>query len=66
MKARTKKLISQEGGFLNCLGPVVRAGLPLMKNFFKPSTKSVLLPLGLTVAASATATDGAIQKKLWM
>ena len=34
-----------------------------MKNTLKPLAKSVLIPLGLTVAASASATDAAIQKK---
>ena len=32
-----------------------------MKNFIKPLAKSVLIPLGLTAAASAA--DAAIQKK---
>ena len=38
-------------------------GLPLMKNAFTPLTKSILIPLGLT--AAATATDAAIQKKIF-
>ena len=38
-------------------------GLPLMKNAFTPLTKSILIPLGLT--AAATATDTAIQKKIF-
>ena len=38
------------------------AGLPLMKSVLKPLAKSVLIPLGLTAAASAT--DEAIQKTL--
>ena len=38
-------------------------GLPLMKNAFIPLTKSILIPLGLT--AAATATDAAIQKKIF-
>ena len=33
-----------------------------MKNVVKPLAKSVLIPLGLTAAASAT--DAAIQKKI--
>ena len=43
------------------LGPLSKIGLPLIKNVLKPLTKSVLIPLGLTAAASAT--DAAIQKK---
>ena len=37
--------------------------LPLMKNVLTPLTKSVLVPLELTAAASAT--DAAIQKKIF-
>ena len=39
------------------------AGLPLMKNVITPLAKSVLIPLGLTATASAT--DAAIQKKIF-
>ena len=35
-----------------------------MKNVLRPLTKSVLIPLGLTIAASAT--GAAIQKKFWI
>ena len=37
-------------------------GLPLMKNVIKPLAKSVLIPLGLTAAASAA--DAGIHKKI--
>ena len=40
----------------------MKAGLLLMKNVLTPLPKSVLIPLGLTAAASAT--DAAIEKKL--
>ena len=44
----------QSGGFLGrLLGPLLKAGLPLTKNVIKPVAKSVLIPLGLTAAASA-------------
>ena len=36
------------------LRPLLKTGIPLMKNVIKPLTKSVLIPLGLTAAASAT------------
>ena len=36
------------------LGPLLETGLPLMKKFFKPLTKSILIPLGLTAVVSAT------------
>ena len=52
----------QSGGFLGrLLGPLLKIGLPLMKNVIKPLAKSVLIPLGLTAAASAA--DTGIHKK---
>ena len=36
------------------LGPLLKTGLPLMGNVLKPLAKSILIPLGLTAAASAT------------
>ena len=44
------------------LGPLLKTGLPLIKNMIKPLAKSVLIPLGLTTAASAA--DAGIQKKI--
>ena len=56
--------IGQSGGFLGrLLGPLLETGLPLRKNVLKPSAKSVLIPLGLTAAASRT--DAAIYKKMF-
>ena len=53
----------QSGGFLGrLLGPLLKTGLPLMKNVIKPLAKSVLIPLGLTAAASAA--DVGIHKKI--
>ena len=47
--------IGQSVGFLGrLLGPLLKAVLPLMKNILEPFAESVLVPLGLTVAASAT------------
>ena len=52
-KAQISKII-QSGGFLGkLLGPLLKSGLPLIKNVIKPLAKSVLIPLGLTAAASA-------------
>ena len=42
------------------LGPVLKTGLPLMKNVLKSLAKSVQIQLRLTAAASAT--DASIQK----
>ena len=44
----------QLGGFLGrLLSPLLKIGLPLIKSVIKPLAKSVLIPLGLTAAASA-------------
>ena len=56
--------IRQSGGFLGrILGPLLKTGLPLMKNMLKPLAKSILIPLVLI--ASALATDAAIHKKMF-
>ena len=56
--------IGQSGGFLGrCLGPLLKTRLSLIKNVLKQSAKSVLIPLGLTSAASST--DAAIHKKMF-
>ena len=53
----------QSGGFLGRLfGPLLKTGLPLIKNVIKSLAKSVLIPLGLTAAASAA--DAGIHKKI--
>ena len=46
------------------LGPLLKTGLPSIENVLKPLAKSVLIPLGLTAAASAT--DVAIHKKMFV
>ena len=61
-KAQINKII-QSGGFLGkLLGPFLKTELPLTKNVNKPLAKSVLLPLELTVAASAA--DAGIHEKI--
>ena len=60
-KTQLSKMI-QSGGFLGrLLGPLLKTGLPLISNVIKPLAKSVLIPLGLTAAASAV--DAGIHKK---
>ena len=60
-KTQLSKMI-QSGGFLGrLLGPLLKTGLPLIKSVIKPLAKSVLIPLGLTAAASAA--DAGIHKK---
>ena len=52
----------QSGGFLGrLLGPLLKIGFPLIKNEIKPLAKNVLIPLGLTAAASAA--DTGMHKK---
>ena len=61
-KTQVSKMI-QLGGFLGkLLGPLLKTGLPLIKNVIKPLAKTVLIPLGLTTAASAA--DAGIHKKI--
>ena len=61
-KAQLSKMI-QSGGFLGkLLGPLLKTGLPLIKNVIKPLAKIVLIPLGLTAAVSAA--DAGIHKKI--
>ena len=53
----------QFGRFLGSfVGPLLKRGLPLMKNVMKPLPKSVLIPLGLTAEASAA--DDGMHKKI--
>ena len=53
----------QSGGFLRkLLGPLLKTGLPLTKSVITPLVESVLIPLGLTAAASAA--DSGIHKKI--
>ena len=60
-KTQLFKMI-QSGGFLGRLhGPLLKTGLPSMKNMIKPLAKSVLIPLRLTAAASAA--DAGIHEK---
>ena len=60
-KTQFSKMI-QSGEFLGRLvGPLLKAGLPLIKNVIKALAKSVLIPLGLTAAESAA--DAGIHKK---
>ena len=56
--------IVQSGGFSGrLLGPLLKTELPLIGNVLKQLAKIVLIPLGLTAAASAT--NAAIHKKMF-
>ena len=60
-KTQLSKMIQSLGFLGRLLGPLLKTGLPLIKNVSKPLAKSVLIPLGLT--ASASTADAGIHKK---
>ena len=60
-KTQLSKMI-QSGVFIGrLLGPLLKTGLPIMKNEIKPLAKVVLIPLRLTAAALTA--DAGIHKK---
>ena len=61
-RTQLSKMIQSGGLIGRLLGLLLKLGLPLMKNVIKPLAKSVLIPLGLTAAASAT--DTGTHKKI--
>ena len=61
-KTQLSKMIQSAGFLGRLLGSLLKTGLPLITNVIKPLAKSVLIPLGLTAAASAE--DAAIHKKI--
>ena len=61
-KTQLSKMIQSRGFLGRLLGPLLKTGLPLIKNVIKPLVKSVLIPLGLTAAAAAA--DAGIHKKI--
>ena len=60
-KAQLSKMLQSRGFLGRLLGPLLKLGLPLIKSVIKPLAKSVLIPLGLTAAASAA--DAGVHKK---
>ena len=59
-------MVQSRGFFGSRLGPLLKTGLPLIKNVIKPLAKSVLIPLELTATASAA--DAGIHKinlRIW-
>ena len=61
-KTKLSKLIQSRGFVGRLLVPLLKTGLPLMKNIIQLLVKSVWTPLGLTAAASAA--DAGIHKKM--
>ena len=62
--AQLSKIVQSEGFVGRLLSPLMRVGLLLMKNVLAPIPKSVLIPMGLTTALSAT--DTAIKKRIYI
>ena len=61
-KTQLSKMIESVGFLGRLLGPLLKTGLPLMKSVIKPLAENVLIPLGLTAAASPA--DAGIHKKI--
>ena len=61
-KAQINKIIQCAGFLSKLVGPLLKTGLPLIRNVIKPLAKSVLITLGLTAAASAA--DAGIHQKI--
>ena len=60
-KTQLSKMVQSRGFLGRLLGPLLKTGLTLIKNVIKPLTKSVLIPSGLTAAASVA--DARTHKK---
>ena len=52
-KTQLSKMIQSQRFLGRLLGPLLKTGIPLIKNVITPLAKRVLIPLGLTAAASA-------------
>ena len=61
-KAQINKIIQCAGFLSKLVGPLLKTGLPLIRNVIKPLAKSVLITSGLTAAASAA--DAGIHQKI--
>ena len=62
-KTQLHKIVQSRGFLGRLLGPLIKTELPLIGNVLKTLAKSVLIPLALTTATSAT--DAAIHKKMF-
>ena len=61
-KTQFSKIVQSRGSLGRRLEPLLKHGLPLIKNGLKRLAESTLIPFGLTSAASAT--EAAIQNKI--
>ena len=62
-KTQLHKIVQSGACLGRLLRPLLKTGLPLIRNVFKPLAKSVLIPLRLTAVASAS--DAAIHEKIF-
>ena len=62
-KAQLHKIGQSEGFLGKLLGPLLKTGLPIVRNVLKPLPTSVLIQLGLSAAVSVT--DASIHKKMF-
>ena len=60
-KTQLSKMIQSSGFLGRLLVPLLKTGLPVIKNLIQSLDKSVLIPLGLTAASAA---DAGIHKKI--
>ena len=65
-KTQISKMIQSAGYFGRLLGPLLKTGLPLIKNVIKPLAKSLLIPLGLTAAASVAGAGTQKNLRIWL
>ena len=61
-KSQLSNTLQSEGFLGRRIDPLLKPGLPLMKNLMKPLAKSVLIPIGLSAASPAA--DSEIHKKI--
>ena len=72
LKRTITKITSQEGGFLNLLRTIMKAGIPLMKSVLAPLAKSASFDSirfktrrNDRIQAGMSAVDAAIQKNIY-
>ena len=63
LKNQLSKMVALGRSLGRLFNPLTRVDLPLIKTMLAPLAKSVLMPLGLTAAISAT--NVAIQKRMF-
>ena len=63
LQETTRNIIIQKGEFIRFLGLLMTARLPIMKYVLTSAARNVLLSLGVKAATSAT--NAAIQKKIY-